>query len=49
MPLRKKFMQGIFGPFNYYNFNDLKTALLEQTHPIYSNLPFSSVNPNAGN
>jgi hypothetical protein len=41
-------MEGILGVLNYYNFNDLKTASIELTHPIHASF-FSSVNPNAGN
>jgi hypothetical protein len=35
-------MQGILGDFNYYNFDDLKTASPELTHAIHANLPFFS-------
>jgi hypothetical protein len=41
-PSEKKFMQGILGDLNYYNFNDLKTTSLELTHPIHASLPFFS-------
>jgi hypothetical protein len=32
-------MFGILADFNRYNFNDLKTASLELTHPIHASLP----------
>jgi hypothetical protein len=49
--LRKNYMYGILGDWNYYNFNDLETASLELTQMIHKIVPsfFQLLSPNVGN